>query len=256
MHDWMEDRLTRLRQFFDLAPGTVLLKNPGAVPEVAAPVQEQLARFHIEWHIIPDADAVPFDENYAKKLYPMCARNFASHRTRSMNCRDALIAGHARHQGRVLGIEVTKKPRYLPGNRQHYGTMYGFDSTADPFAGYLGLAHFETGTRYAHNYASLREFLNVVNADWRARQLMPKGYRLTICPPAVFNLIGAVFHPEWSATETLELGFYRDDHGNAKCYAVGSNAPDDFSYIRQIETNSDWTLLGFRLALVPEESKE
>jgi hypothetical protein len=248
MHEWMEDRLARLRRFFDLAPATVLLKN-----QSAAPVPEQLARFNIEWHIIPDADAVPFDEAYVKRLYPMCARTLANSQAHSTRCLEALMTGHARHQGRILGIETTQKPRYLPGNRQHYGTMYGFDSMADPFAVYLGRARLDSGTRYAHHYASLREFIDVVNADWRARGRMPAGYRLTICPPAVFNLIGAVFHPEWSATETLELGFYRDDHGNAKCYAVGSNGPDDFSYIHQIETNSDWTLLGFRLALVPDE---
>ena len=81
---------------------------------------------------------------------------------------------------------------------------------------------------------------------------MPDGYRLTICPPVIFNLIGTIFHPEWSRTESLELGFYRDENTNAKCYAVGSNAPEDFSYIHEIETESDWALLGFRTALVPE----
>jgi hypothetical protein len=81
---------------------------------------------------------------------------------------------------------------------------------------------------------------------------MPPGYRLTICPPVVFNLVGTIFHPEWSETESLELGFYRDENNNAKCYAVGSNAPGDFSYIHEIETESDWALLGFRTALVPE----
>ncbi len=60
-------------------------------------------------------------------------------------------------------------------------------------------------------------------------------------------------HREWSLTESLELGFYRDEKGNAKCYAVGSNAPNDFSYISEIETASDWTYLGFRTALVPVE---
>jgi hypothetical protein len=109
-----------------------------------------------------------------------------------------------------------------------------------------------TGTRYNHNYASLREYVNVVNADWREKGVMPAGYRLTICPPAVFNLVGNLFHPEWSETESLELGFYRDAHGNAKCYAVGCNGPEDFSYIHEIETNSDWALLGFRNVLVPD----
>jgi hypothetical protein len=253
MHEWMEDRLARLRRFFDLAPDAVLLKDRNALPEIPAPVQEHLARFNIEWHVIPDADAVPFDEAYARTLYPMCARDFAAARAHAVSCREALTAGHARHQGRIVGVETTRKPRYLPGNRQHYGTMYGFDATADPFAAYLGRAHFETGTRFGHDYASLREFIDVVNADWRAHGRMPQGYRITICPPAVFNLIGTLFHREWSDTEALELGFYRDDHGNAKCYAVGSNGPGDFSYIHQIETNSDWTLLGFRLALVPGE---
>ena len=53
-------------------------------------------------------------------------------------------------------------------------------------------------------------------------------------------------------TETLELGFYRDKQGNATCYAVGCNAPGDFSYINEVELETDWTLAGFRLALVPE----
>jgi len=107
-------------------------------------------------------------------------------------------------------------------------------------------------TRYNHNYLSLREFIRVVTEDWRARKLLPQGYRLTICPPAVFNFVGSLFHNEWSETETLELGFYRDAAGNATCYAVGSNAPGDFSYINEVELDTDWTLAGFRIALVPE----
>jgi hypothetical protein len=107
------------------------------------------------------------------------------------------------------------------------------------------------GTRYAHNYLSLREFVRVVNDDWRMRQLLPAGYRATVCPPAIFNLVGTIFHPEWSDTETLELGFYRDEAGNATCYAVGSNAPGDFSYLNEVEGDSEWSLLGFRVALVP-----
>ncbi|MBD0325690.1 MAG: hypothetical protein ICV68_04630, partial [Pyrinomonadaceae bacterium] len=144
-------------------------------------------------------------------------------------------------------------PRYLPDNRQFYGTPYGHDASADPFAPYMGQAGMMNGTRYSHNYLSLRAFISVVNDDWRARRLLPAGYRATVCPPAVFNLIGTIFHPEWSETETLELGFYRDPAGNATCYMVGSNAPNDFSYIDEIEGEGDWSLAGFRLALVPED---
>ncbi|MBA2734061.1 MAG: hypothetical protein H0U54_14430, partial [Acidobacteria bacterium] len=69
----------------------------------------------------------------------------------------------------------------------------------------------------------------------------------------VFNLIGTIFHPEWSETETLELGFYRDEQGNATCYAVGSNAPNDFSYINEVEGEAEWSLMGFRVAIVSDE---
>lgn len=252
MHEWMEDRIAKLKDFFGLADEAELIDRQAFLSDLPVAVTENLARHNIEWHIIPSAEAVPFDDQYARRLYPMCSRTFADARPHSTSCRDFLAEGHRRHQGRILGVETTPKPRYLPNNRQRYGTHYGFEATADPFARYLGLAAFTTGSRYGHDYASLREFINLINEEWRARKLMPGGFRVTVCPPAVFNLIGAVFHREWSETESLELGFYRDEHGNAKCYTVGSNSPGDFSYIHEIESDSDWTLLGFRLALVPE----
>ena len=149
-------------------------------------------------------------------------------------------------------METTVKPRYLPGNRQFYGTLYGHDSSADPLTPYMGRAGMMNGTRYDHNYLSLREFLRILNEDWRARRLMPAGYRATVCPPAVFNLVGTLSHQEWSETETLELGFYRDREGNATCYAVGPNTRGDFSYVNEVEGEGEWSLMGFRLALVPE----
>lgn len=253
MEETIRERERRLCEYFELEPGCGLLGGRALVPEPDPQTRAHLARFGIEWHVIPSAEAVAFDSGYVERLYPMRSRDFAVTRHPGPACHfDALAAGHRRHQGLILGVEATRKPRYLPGNRQYYGTPYGFDPAADPFAGYLGRAGFSTGTRYAHNYVSLRAFVDEINRDWRARGLMPGGYRLTICPPAVFNLIGTVFHPEWSETESLELGFYRDSHGNATCYAVGSNAPGDYSYIHEVETDSDWTLLGFRTALVPE----
>ena len=252
MQEILKEREDRLREYFKLSSRDELISKEAAEIELTAPTREHLSRFNIEWHVIPSNRAVPLDDAYIKRLYPMCARNFAKHDAYSRSCREALVQGHNRHQGRIIGVETTQKPKYLPGNRQFYGTPYGFDSTADPFAQYLGRAGFLTGTRFAHNYASLRELVNIINSEWRKLSLLPRGYRLTICPPAVFNLVGTLFHSEWSEAESLELGFYRDDHGNAKCYAVGSNAPGDFSYIHHIETDSDWTLLGFRTALVPE----
>ncbi len=108
------------------------------------------------------------------------------------------------------------------------------------------------GTRFDHNYRSMRAFFEIVNADWKKRGLLPEGYRVTVCPPGIFNLVGTIFHPEWSETETLELGFYRDGRGNATCYAVGANSPGDFSFIDAIEGESEWFLTGFRIALLPD----
>ena len=252
MDNWLEERTNRLREAFKLKADAQLLATDGAELEQLSRLSEPLTFFNIEWHIIPAEEVVPLDDAYLSRFYPMAPRGFKEPRDHAASYRDSIVNGHRKHQGRIIGVESTQKPRYLPGNRQFYGTLYGFDASIDPFAFYMGRAGMTNATRFNHNYLSLREFLRVVNEDWRARKILPEGYRLTICPPAVFNLIGAIFHPEWSETETLELGFYRDEQGNATCYAVGSNQPGDFSYISEVELETDWTLLGFRTALVPE----
>jgi hypothetical protein len=252
MSNWQEDRTEKLREFFALGAGRELVAADASKFELRPEVDEGLRHFNIEWHVVPSAEAVPLDEDYFARLYPTAPRDFTRTREHGHSYRQEILNGHARHQGRVVGVETTLKPRYLPGNRQFYGTAYGHDAAADPFAAYMGRAGMMNGTRYAHNYLSLRAFINVVNEDWRARRLLPAGYRATVCPPAVFNLVGKIFHPEWSETETLELGFYRDEQGNATCFAVGSNAPGDFSYINEVEGEAEWSLMGFRLALVSE----
>ncbi|HVF57457.1 MAG TPA: hypothetical protein VM934_14985 [Pyrinomonadaceae bacterium] len=252
MNGWEEEKSTKLREFFGLAAGSELVEGMDVKLDLRPETVEGLKHFNIEWHVVPSAGAVALDDSYLARLYPTAPRDFTKPREHGPSYRDRLVEGHARLQGRVVGVETTRKPRYLPGNRQFYGTTYGHDASADPFAAYMGRAGMMNGTRYAHNYLSLRAFLGVVNEDWRARALLPAGYRVTVCPPAVFNLVGTVFHQEWSETETLELGFYRDEQGNATCYAVGSNAPGDFSYINEIEGEGDWSLAGFRLALVPD----
>jgi hypothetical protein len=252
MSDWQGERTATLREFFGLDASRELVSSETSDFELQPEMVEGHRHFNIEWHVIPSAEAVAFDDAYIARLYPSVPRDFSKTREHGHNYRDQLFNGHARHQGRIVGIETTIKPRYLPGNRQFYGTTYGHDPSADPLAAYMGRAGMMNGTRYAHNYLSLREFIRVVNEDWRARGLLPANYRVTVCPPVVFNLIGTIFHPEWSETETLELGFYRDAQGNATCFAVGSNAPRDFSYITEIAGEGDWSLAGFRLALVPE----
>ena len=254
MQNWIEEREKTLRGFFESDANAELIGRETIESfDVAPNVHEHLRQHNIEWHVIPSAHAVPIDtDDYRRRLYSTLKFDTASRDYQKTASYRAIMSGHERHQGRIVGIETTAKPKYLPGNRQFYGTPYGFEPNADPFAAYFGAAKMMTGTRYSHNYSSLRNLVNLVTKDWNARGLMPKGYRVTICPPVVFNLIGTIFHPEWSRTESLELGFYRDENNNAKCYAVGSNAPEDFSYIKEIESESDWALLGFRIALVPE----
>jgi hypothetical protein len=253
MPDLIEERQKRLRDFFELGASKELIAREAKEFELQTDMIEGLSHFNIEWHVIPSESALPVDDSYLTRLYPSAPRDFKKAREHSPSYQEQIIKGHQLHQGHIIGVETTMKPRYLPENKQFYGTPYGHDPSADPFAAYLGRAGMVNGTRYDHNYLSLREFIRVVNEDWRARALLPAGYRVTVCPPAVFNLVGTIFHPEWSETETLELGFYRDSQGNATCYAVGSNAPGDYSYINEVEGEGEWSLMGFRVALVPEE---
>ncbi|MET0648426.1 MAG: hypothetical protein ABW208_17580 [Pyrinomonadaceae bacterium] len=252
MTDWDGGRPGKLREFFGLAADAELIAPEARGFELPPEVGAGLRHFNVEWHVIPSADALPLDDAYASRLYPSASRDFTRPREHGGSYREQLFRGHERHQGRVVGVEMTQKPHYLPGNRQFYGTPNGHDPAADPFSAYFGRAGMVNGTRYAHNYLTLREFIRVVDEDWRSRGLLPRGYRATICPPAVFNLVGMVFHPEWSETETLELGFYSDAQGNATCYAVGPNMPGDFSFVRVVEGEEDWALAGFRVAVVPE----
>lgn len=250
----LDEKAEKLGRFFELGAGRELIAADAAARfDLKAETAERLAHFNIEWHIIPSEEAVPLDDSYLERLYPLAPRDFSRPHEHGPSYRERLVLGHRRHQGKIIGVETTQKPRYLPGNRQFYGSLYGHDASADPLTPYMGRAGMVNGTRYAHNYLSLRAFLGILNEDWRVRGLLPAGYRATVCPPAVFNLVGTIFHPRWSETETLELGFYRDERGNATCYAVGSNAPLDFSYINEVEGEADWSLMGFRLALVPEE---
>jgi hypothetical protein len=253
MENELQGKENKLREFFEIDSNTELISPQTAESfEVAPNVAEHLQRHNIEWHVVPSAEAVHIDtDDYRRRLYPMLKFDKANSDYQKTSSYRAIMHGHERHQGRIIGVETTIKPKYLPGNRQFYGTAYGFEPKADPFAGYFGRANFMSGTRYSHDYRSLRNLVTYITEEWNRRGLMPKGYHLTICPPVVFNLIGTIFHPEWSQTESLEIGFYRDEHNNAKCYSVGSNAPGDFSYIHEIETESDWALLGFRIALVP-----
>lgn len=253
-NNWLLARRQRLHEFF-AERDTASWDLPGELPQISAEQESHLAHFNLEWHIVPSEDALPLDEEYFAKLYPLRPRDFARAAGHHPDYTQILREGHARQQGRVVAIETTPKPNYLPGNVQQYGSLYGFESSAEPYATYIGRAGFHNGTRYDHTYASLYALIKLINEDWNERNLMPAGYRLTICPPALWNFIGTIFHSEWSQTQSLEMGFYRDEGGNAHCYALGSNQPGDYSYIRRLEQNANWSLMGFRTALLPRDSQ-
>lgn len=253
--NWRAERIAKYKEFWQIPDDQAAWATAAAEATDEAIVQKAdgLAPYNIEWHWVPSDDELPFDEEYAKRMYPQALHQYTqAAREHRMDDLEHVKEGHQRHQGRVIGVETTIKPRYLPNNHQFYGTFYGFDQGADPLALYMGRAGMVSGTRYAHNYPALVNFLKVLGADWEARQMLPAGYRVGVCPPAIFNLVGAVFHPEWSETESLELGFYSDADGNATCFAVGCNGPRDFSYLNKVEGEADWSLLGFRLALLPD----
>jgi hypothetical protein len=255
--DQLEERVAALKRFFNLGANEDLITQPLAQLELTAETAEHLPLFNIEWHVIPPARLVSFDEIYVARLYPMRSRDFDHLLYDTCSIRQALQDAHQRVQGKIIGVEATAKPSYLPGNIQFYGSRHGLDPSLDPFSPYIERAGLRSGsrfinTRFAHTPATLRALGEVVVADWHSRKLIPKNYILTGCPPTVFNLVGTIFHREWSETNSVELSSYRDDHGNAIAFAVGSNEPGDFSYVRRIGIDADLNLLGFRGALIPE----
>jgi hypothetical protein len=171
----VDERVERLREFFGVSAGAELTGPETAEPELPPAAFEALGRFNIEWHVIPSEASQPLDDAYLTRLYPRAPRDFNHAREHGPSYRKRVTEGHRQHQGHLIGVETTMKPRYLPGNRQFYGSLYGHDSSADPFAAYLGRAGMVNGTRYAHNYLSLRTFINVVSDDWRRRSLRPAG---------------------------------------------------------------------------------
>ncbi len=94
------------------------------------------------------------------------------------------------------------------------------DLTSDPFTPYIARAGLKSGprfinSRFCHTPGSLRTLGHAINVDWQELGLIPAGYQFSICPPTAFNLIGLLFHREWSETATLELSAHFDDRGNA-----------------------------------------
>lgn len=255
--DELEARAHTIRETFGLSSREDLVSAPLERLDLADDVIRRLQPFNIEWHVIPPTSLIPFDAAYLARMYPHRSFDFDDAPYQELSAHQMLEASHQQVQGTIVGIETTQKPTYVPQNcQQFYGTPYGLDPTRDPLRIYIEKAGLKSGprflnSRFSHTPGSLRTLGAVINADWGERGLIPSGYQLFVCPPTVFNLVGMLFHREWSETATLELSAYRDQRGNGFGLAVGSNGPGDFSYARRLDTDPDLGLLGFRVALVP-----
>ena len=255
--DELEARARIIKETFGLPVREDLVSAPLGRLDLGDDAVSRLRAFNIEWHVIPSTLLVPFDAAYLARMYALRSRDFDDAPYEELSAHQMLRASHQQVQGTIVGIETTQKPHYAPQNcQQYYGTRYGLDPTCDPFRGYIEKAGLKSGprflnSRFSHTPGSLRSLGAAINAHWSERGMIPAGYQLFVCPPTVFNLVGRLFHPEWSETPTLELSAYRDQRGNGFGLAVGSNEPGDFSYARRLEPNPDLGLLGFRIALVP-----
>ena len=132
MNEQIKERESKLREFFNLGADAELISPEAAALEVAPNVAEHLQKHNIEWHVIPSAKAVLIDTpDYRRRLYPTLKFDTANQDYQKSASYRAIMSGHERHQGRIIGVETTMKPTYLPGNRQFYGTNYGFEPKAD-----------------------------------------------------------------------------------------------------------------------------
>jgi hypothetical protein len=247
--DWLKSRQAALRAHFGL-PSDAELVDPGfAVPSLSAEQEDHFRSFNLEWHVIPSAQSLPFDDRYFARMYPHPPSGLTEAVGIHVAVRDQLIGFHRPQQGRILAVETTMKPAYLPHNRQYYGSRHGMDRSQDPLDEVMSQARFASGTRYGHTLLELSALAELLTGQWGKRGLLPPGYVVTMCPPVVFNLVGTVFHPEWSETPSLEVGWYTEN-GTTSGYVVGADAPGDFSYLVNLEPHPDWQMLGFRIALV------
>jgi len=259
LRDELEGRAQTIRDTFGLGSRDDFLAAPLERLDITDDVAKRLHAFNVEWHVMPPSSLVPFDDSYLARMYPLRSRDFRDPPYERLSVHEILSSAHRRVQGTIIGVESTQKPMYRPENcQQFYGTTYGFDPTCDPFAPYIERAGLKSGprfinSRFAHTPGSLRSLGHVINTDWMELGLIPPGYRFTICPPTAFNLIGVLFHREWSETATLELSAHFDDRGNAIGLTVGSNQPGDFSYVRRLDNDPDLSRFGFRIALLPDD---
>lgn len=73
---WLRIRETVLRDYFGVSAETELLDPSTRVSRVTDPLAAHLDMFNLEWHVIPSAIAVPFDDQYSARLYRRAPATF------------------------------------------------------------------------------------------------------------------------------------------------------------------------------------
>src|SRR5438270_7555973 len=111
MDERTQERADEIRELFGLGADAELLAPGAASPKLNDEMAEGLGLFQIEWHVVPRAEVLALDDSYFSRLYARAPRDFTRAREHKPSYRDVLVRGHERHQGRVVGVEATHKPR-------------------------------------------------------------------------------------------------------------------------------------------------
>src|SRR6266550_1473439 len=95
-----DERKRTLREFFGCSEKQGTIAPQEEQFNLSPELVEGLARFNIEWHLIPSAEEVPLDDAYMTRLYPAAPRDFNNEREHGPAYREHIIKGHQLHQGR------------------------------------------------------------------------------------------------------------------------------------------------------------
>src|SRR5258708_16946249 len=91
-------------RFFGVTDGASLRRPDVEALNWSATIAAHVRDFNLEWHIIPASTAVPFDEQYCRRMYGTAPAGFDVRDPRGCSTRELLVAGHRRHQGRVVAV--------------------------------------------------------------------------------------------------------------------------------------------------------
>src|SRR5689334_772903 len=102
VQEQIEEQSERLRAFFNVGSTEDFIAEPLTKLELSSETAEHLSLFNIEWHVIPPARLVSFDEMYVARLYPMRSKDFDRPLYETCSMRQSLQDAHSRVQGKII----------------------------------------------------------------------------------------------------------------------------------------------------------